>query len=213
MNTANNTKIVCRCSECGEAIIGDFNIFSLSGTPLRIKCPRCAESELTVELDRVSKVRLSVPCAFCRGTHKYTLSAPSFFSRDVFLLQCALTGFDSCIMGTDEEKVKEAFDESERELRDALMQQGIDSSQNVTDPEELAKNFEAVIGAINNFITEGKYSCECHSRPKPSDIAMTVDGALIEIKCKKCGAMENIDLTNPDDVESFIGGEGLDMWL
>ena len=80
MNTANNTKIVCRCSECGEAIIGDFNIFSLSGTPLRIKCPRCVESELTVELDRVSKVRLSVPCAFCRGTHKYTLSAPSFFS-------------------------------------------------------------------------------------------------------------------------------------
>ena len=42
---------------------------------------------------------------------------------------------------------------------------------------------------------------------------MTINGTLIEIKCKKCGAMENIDLTNPDDVESFVDGERLDMWL
>ena len=213
MNTASNTNIVCRCSECGAAISGGFNIFSLSGVPLRMKCPRCGESVLTVELDRVSKVRLSVPCAFCRSTHKYTLSAPSFFSRDIFLLQCAMTGFDSCIMGTDEKKVEEAFENSERELRDALIQQGVDPTQTVTDPNELTANFEAVVGAVNKFITEGKYGCECKSRPKPSEIAMTINGALIEIKCKKCGAMENIDLTNPDDVESFVNGKRLDMWL
>ena len=211
MYTKNSATIFCRCSECGESIIKrDVNIFSLSGGELRVKCEICEKSSLIMELTRANSVRLDVPCVFCRGSHKYTLSAPSFFEKDVFALSCAMTGYDACIIGADDKKVSDAIDRADEELDTLIGQSGYAGEpQSEDDMRRVSENLEDIISLANKYLVEGRIYCKCEDAPKISDLAMTVSGSCAEIRCKKCGAAIIIDAFEDEDVDDFESDGGI----
>lgn len=218
MDTSKSTAIVCRCNECGNLISAELNIFSLNGKGVKAKCAMCGEGEFEAEMTRTRGVNLKVPCVYCRGEHRYPLSSPVFFGRELFKLQCPLTGYDSCLIGTDEQKLDEAVEQNESELKQLVMEaQNMDEVRSSFENgegngENLAKAFEEIISAVNTFVADKRYACECEKLPSPSELCMTVDGVCIEIKCKICGAAETVNVSDPDDVERFVDGGMIDMW-
>ncbi len=217
MDTSKNTYMYCRCNECGSVISYQLNIFGLNGHPLSLKCEVCGQSEFTAELTRTRGVNLKVPCLYCKGEHRYPLSSPTFFGKDLFLLQCPLTGYDTCMIGTDIEKVNNAFEENDAELKKLIMetQTANASGEKLGESLEsrgLTEAFEEIIAAVNTFVADKRYACDCEKRPSPSELCMTVDGVNIEIKCKICGAAETVNIADPDDVDRFIDSGMIDMW-
>ena len=79
------THIAYRCPECGQTIYGFVGKFALSANLLRIKCS-CGGSALDINITNDKKIRLSVPCIFCRQNHSFVVSESIFFGREKFLL-------------------------------------------------------------------------------------------------------------------------------
>ena len=104
--TPKNTHIAYRCPECGTAVIGFVGKFALSADMLRLKC-ECGGSHLDINITNDKKIRLSVPCIFCRTNHNFVVSESIFFGRDIFLLNCPYSNMDICFIGGKENLDKE----------------------------------------------------------------------------------------------------------
>ena len=108
------THIAFRCPDCGTIIYGFVGRFALSAGMLRIKCT-CGKHALDVSITSDGKVRLSVPCIFCKQNHNYVVAQSIFFGRELFLLNCPYSNMDICFIG-DKEKIDEEVARSEKEL-------------------------------------------------------------------------------------------------
>ena len=95
------THIAYRCPECGQTIYAFVGKFALSANLLRIKCS-CGNSALDINITNDKKIRLSVPCIFCRKSHSFVVSESIFFGRDKFLLNCPYANMDICFIGSKE---------------------------------------------------------------------------------------------------------------
>ena len=108
--------IAYRCPVCGVAMIGEISIFALSGGEIKMRCS-CGESLLTVNyLKTRDTVALDVPCVACPNSHPYQVSASTFWSSDIFILQCSASGLDTCFIGEKENVIK-AVEENTKELQ------------------------------------------------------------------------------------------------
>ena len=96
------THIAYRCPECGQTIYGFVGKFALSANLLRIKCS-CGASTLDINITNDGKIRLSVPCIFCRQNHSFVVSQSIFFGREKFLLNCPYANMDICFIGAKEQ--------------------------------------------------------------------------------------------------------------
>jgi len=113
-----NVTIAYRCSSCAREIGISLSVFDLSTPLLSYPCS-CKSSALKIELTDDKKIRLTVPCVACGTEHHYRLNASLVFEKDLFVLQCATTGFDVCFIG-DEDKVVSALEKSNEEFIKAL---------------------------------------------------------------------------------------------
>ena len=77
------THVAYRCPECGTLIYGFVGKFALAANMLRLKCD-CGGSAMDITISNDNKIRLSVPCIFCKQNHSYTISQSIFFGRDLF---------------------------------------------------------------------------------------------------------------------------------
>ena len=102
------THIAYRCPECGTLIYGFVGKFALSANLLRIKCS-CGHSALDINITNDNKIRLSVPCLFCKQNHSFVVSQSIFFGRDIFLLNCPYANMDICFIGSKEKIDAEAL--------------------------------------------------------------------------------------------------------
>lgn len=108
--------IAYRCPDCGVAMIGEISIFALSGGEVKMRCS-CGESLLTVNyIKSRDTVALDVPCVACPTSHPYQVAASTFWSSDIFILQCSASGLDTCFIGEKENVIK-AVEENTRELQ------------------------------------------------------------------------------------------------
>ena len=99
------THIAYRCPACGTAVFGFVGKFALKAGMVRLKCS-CGESHLDINVTADKKLRLNVPCVFCKKGHSFTLSQTIFFERDSFLLNCPYSNMDIAFIG-EKEKVDE----------------------------------------------------------------------------------------------------------
>jgi len=106
------------CPFCGMPILNNINIFSMTGNLIKLKCV-CGQSELTVQILKDRKYRITVPCILCPNTHSFTLSSDTFFKKDLFPFPCKFTAIDICFIGKSK-KVYEALKKSEEELMEAF---------------------------------------------------------------------------------------------
>ena len=97
--------IAYRCQKCGVPTVGLIGKFALHANMLRLRCTCGEESSLDINITGDKKIRLSVPCLFCRQNHNYVVSESIFFDKETFLLNCPYTGMEISFI-SDEDGIK-----------------------------------------------------------------------------------------------------------
>lgn len=183
------THIAYRCPECGTVIYGFVGKFALSANLLRIKCS-CGHSALDINVTNDGKIRLSVPCVFCKQNHNYVVSQSIFFGRDLFLLNCPYANMDICFMG-EKEKIEKETERNANELTALLKNLEAESVKDIQprdmDEDEILPDpqiYDTVRFLIKDLEDEGKIDCPCHRGDY--DLRFVKDG--IQVFCPDCGA-------------------------
>lgn len=203
------TTVAYRCPECGAGVLSIVGMFSLSANLLKLKCD-CGKSELDVVLQD-DKVRLTVPCIFCRKPHVFTVNKQIFYGRDLFVIPCPYSDINICFMG-EENHVRAELARSELELLDMLEENGIsDFSAFGGDGEVLPdpQVFEIIMFVIHDLEAEGKIYCRCPDGEGEYDAEMTDGG--IRIFCRKCGAQSIIPTDSLIGAHDFLNCDSLHL--
>lgn len=187
--TPGNTHIAYRCPECGSAVIGFVGKFALSADMLRLKCA-CGGSHLDINITNDKKIRLSVPCIFCRSNHSLVVSESIFFGRDLFLLNCPYSNMDICFIGK-KEKLDSELERSGKELERLLADLEAESIRDMQ-PEDINEEdvlpdptvYDEIRFLIKSLEDEGAIDCPCHSGSY--DLRFADSG--IQVYCPTCGA-------------------------
>lgn len=222
--------IAYRCPDCGVAMIGEISIFALSGGEVKMRCS-CGESLLTVNyLKSRDTVALDVPCVACPNSHPYQISASTFWSSDIFILQCSASGLDTCFIGEKENVIK-AVEDNTRELQKLmsilderdLEEQDFEDDDLVfgNNPEERYSNAnndkydsyeyaDALVTSQMLYILKeldqtGKIICNCDNR----DYMIDVGFDKIEVSCDKCGAKRELRSKTDNDIIELAGVDEL----
>ena len=199
------THIAYRCPECGTMIYGFVGKFALSANLLRVKCP-CGHSALDVNITNDNKIRLSVPCIFCKKNHSFVVSQSIFFGRDVFLLNCPYANMDICFIG-DKDKIDLESERSGRELERLLSDLEAESIKDmqpsdVEDDEILPDPtiYDAIRFLVKEIEAEGKIDCPCHSGVY--DLRFCNEG--IEVYCPECEARYVFNVESQSASEDYL---------
>ena len=203
--TPQNTHIAYRCPECGTTVYGFIGKFALSANMLRLKCS-CGGSSLDVNITNDKKIRLSVPCLFCKSDHNFVVSQNIFFGRDVFLLNCPYSNMDICFIG-DKEKLDKEIDRSGKELERLLADLEAESLKDIQ-PEDINEEdvlpdpaiYDAIRFLVKTLEDEGKIDCPCHS----NDYELRYAPGGIQVYCSKCGASHSFDTSAVAASEEYI---------
>ena len=183
------THVAYRCPECGTMIYGFIGRFALSANLLRLKCS-CGGSAMDITITNDKKVRLSVPCVFCKQNHNYVVSQNIFFGRDRFLLNCPYANMDICFIG-EKEKVDEEAQRSQTELESIMKNLEAESMRDIqpTDMEEdeilpdpIA--YDTIRFLVKELEAEGKIDCPC----KRGSYEVRFAPSGIEVYCPDCEA-------------------------
>jgi len=199
------THIAYRCPACGTAVMGFVGKFALSAGMVRLKCS-CTESHLDINVTSDKKLRLTVPCVFCKKSHSFTLSQTIFFERDSFLLNCPYSNMDIAFIGEKEkvdENVKRTGEELTRLLSDLeaeslkeIQPQDLDDDDVLPDPTV----YDALRFLVKDLEAEGKVDCPCHKGEY--DLRFAPEG--IQVFCPDCGAQHTFKLHSEHSHEDYL---------
>ena len=162
--------IAYRCPGCGSAVIGLVGKFALHANMLRLKCSCGDEQSLDINLSD-SKVRLSVPCLFCRQNHSYVVSESLFFENDRFLLNCPYSNMDIAFIG-DEDTVGQELSRTEAELNMLMKDLEAEELSDIQ-PEEMTEAeilpdpavYDTLRFVVKDLEADGKLNCPCGKGP------------------------------------------------
>jgi hypothetical protein len=197
--------IAYRCPGCGSAVIGLVGKFALHANMLRLKCSCGDEQSLDITMAD-GKIRLSVPCLFCRQNHSYVVSESLFFENDRFLLNCPYSNMDIAIIG-DEETVNQELARTEAELN--MLMKNLEAEElSDIQPEDMPEAeilpdpavYDTLRFVVKDLEAEGKLHCPCGKGPY--DLRFT-DGGM-QVWCDSCGATYDFNATSPTMAEEYL---------
>ena len=197
--------IAYRCPGCGSAVIGLVGKFALHANMLRLKCSCGDEQSLDITMAD-GKIRLSVPCLFCRQNHSYVVSESLFFENDRFLLNCPYSNMDIAIIG-DEETVNQELARTEAELN--MLMKNLEAEElSDIQPEDMPEAeilpdpavYDTLRFVVKDLEAEGKLHCPCGNGPY--DLRFT-DGGM-QVWCDSCGATYDFNATSPTMAEEYL---------
>ena len=197
--------IAYRCPGCGSAVIGLVGKFALHANMLRLKCSCGDEQSLDITMAD-GKIRLSVPCLFCRQNHSYVVSESLFFETDRFLLNCPYSNMDIAIIG-DEETVNQELARTEAELNMLMKNLAAEELSDIQ-PEDMPEAeilpdpavYDTLRFVVKDLEAEGKLHCPCGKGPY--DLRFT-DGGM-QVWCDSCGATYDFNATSPTMAEEYL---------
>ena len=204
--TPKQRHIAYRCPDCGDATIGLVGKFALSANMLRLRCQCGSEDTLDISITSERKIRLSVPCLFCRQKHSYIVSESLFFDKDKFLLNCPYSGMDIAFIG-DEDAIKEELTRTGEELA-ALMKNLEAEELSDIQPQDMSEAeilpepavYDTLRFVIKELEADGKIECPCNEGPY--DLRF-IDGG-IQVWCQSCGATHDFNVTSPTMAEEYL---------
>ena len=205
--------IAYRCPDCGSAVVGLVGRFALSANMLRLRCSCGSDSSLDISISGDNKIRLSVPCLFCRQNHSYVVSEGLFFEKDRFLLNCPYSGMDIAFIG-DEDSVNEDIARTGDEL--AALLKNLEAEelsdiqpQDVNDAEVLPDPavYDTLRFVVKDLEAEGKLHCPCGEGPY--DIRF-IDGGM-QVWCETCGASYDFKATTPAIAEEYLSLDSITL--
>lgn len=183
------THVAYRCPECGTLIYGFVGRFALSANLLRLKCS-CGHSAMDITITNDNKIRLSVPCIFCKQNHSFVVSQSIFFGRERFLLNCPYANMDICFIG-EKEKIDEDITHSNEELERLLKSLEAESVKDIQptdmDEDEILPDpavYDTVRFLVRELEADEKIVCPC--KRGSYDIRFAPGG--IEVFCPDCEA-------------------------
>ncbi len=197
--------IAYRCPGCGSAVIGIVGKFALHANMLRLKCSCGNEQSLDITL-KDGKIRLSVPCLFCRQNHSYVVSESLLFDKDRFLLNCPYSNMDIAFIG-DEDTVSQDLSRTEAELNMLLKNLEAEELSDIQ-PEEMPEAeilpdpavYDTLRFVLKDLEAEGKVKCPCNKGPY--DLRFTDSG--MQAWCESCGATYDFNATSPTIAEEYL---------
>ena len=159
--------IAYRCPECASSIFGIVGKFTLSADMLRLKCTCDKSSSLDINKTNDGKLRLSVPCLFCKQNHSYVVSEGVFFDREKFLLNCPYTGMDIAFIG-DEDTINGELKRTEEEIRRLMASLEAEELSDIQ-PEEMSDDeilpdpavYDTLRFLVKDLEADGKIQCLC----------------------------------------------------
>lgn len=207
------THVAYRCPECGTTVYGLVGKFALSADMLRLKC-ECGGSHLDIAVTNEQKLRLSVPCIFCKTNHSYVVSQSIFFGRELFLLNCPYANMDIGFIG-DKEKTDAELERTGAELERLLADLETDDFKemqprdiNEEDVLPSAEVYDAIRFLVKTLEDEGGIDCPCHAA-RDYELRFTEGG--IEVYCPTCGASHAFSTSSPAAVEEYLGLDELEL--
>ena len=205
--------IAYRCPECASAIFGIVGRFALHANLLRLKCSCDKPSALDISITNDGKIRLSVPCLFCKQNHTYTVNESVFFDRDKFLLNCPYSGMDIAFIGTDEE-IKEELARTEREIGQLLAsleaEDISDIQPRIPSEDEVLPDpavYDTIRFIVKDLEDEGQIKCPCGEGPY--DIRFCDEG--MQVYCERCGATYTFYATTPTLSEEYLSIDKIEL--
>ena len=200
-----NTHVAYRCPDCGTGIYGFVGKFALKANMLRLKCS-CGNSVMDMKITNDNKVRISVPCVFCKQNHSYVVSQSIFFGRDIFLLNCPYANMDICFIGA-KEKTDAEIQRTEEELSRLLMNLEAESIKDMQ-PQDINEEdvlpdpviYDTIRFLVKELEAEGKIDCSCHEGNY--DLRFCDEG--IQVYCPKCGATHTFNTQAVSASEEYL---------
>ena len=175
-----------RCRGCGDTVYGIAGAVALTGDIIKLKC-ECGESELVIKNIPDGKVRITVPCMFCRNDHTFVISKKLLLSKELFTYPCPYTGIDVCFFGTDE-NVRDTVEESDRQINELITEEDLEKYGEVMDEnsrEETDEHMRDMITLVlGELADDNAIICDCGTA---HDLLVRDGNDFVEIECKKCG--------------------------
>ena len=199
------THVAYRCPSCGGSVVGFIGKFALSAGMVRLKCT-CGESYLDVNVTNDKKLRLTVPCLFCKSTHSFTVSQSIFFEREEFLLNCPYSNMDIAFIGSKEkidENLMRTGAELDRLLADLEAERLSEIQPIDLDEEDIlpdATVYDALRFLVKDLEADGKVDCPCHR----GDYDLRYAPGGIQVFCPDCGAVHTFELHSENSHESYM---------
>ena len=205
--------IAYRCPDCGNAVIGLVGRFALSANMLRLKCSCGSEQSLDINISAEGKVRLSVPCLFCKQNHSYVVSESLFFDKDRFLLNCPYSGMDIAFIG-DEDSVNNDIIRTANELSALLKNLEAEELSDIQ-PQEMNEGeilpdpavYDTLRFVVKDLEDEGKVNCPCGAGPY--DLRF-IEGGM-QVYCQNCGASMDLKVTSPTIAEEYLSLDSITL--
>lgn len=206
------THVAYRCPDCGTVVYGFVGKFALAAGMLRLKCP-CGKSAMDISVTQDKKVRLSVPCLFCKQNHNFVVSTSIFFERDLFLLNCPYSNMDICFIG-EKEKTDEQVDRTGAELERLLADLEAESLKDIQ-PQDMDENevlpdptvYDAIRFLLKELEYDGKVDCPCHRGEY--DLRFCKEG--IQVYCTTCGATYTFDTRAEAASEEYLSIDSIKL--
>ena len=226
--------VAFRCPGCGCGVMSAVDITSLTRravpgkqTRFRLRCSNenCDGGDgngLIVEpadpLDP-DKIRVTVPCIICGGTHTSVLSAKMLAEREFFSLPCPNYGAEIFFCG-EIRRVKYELSRSELELLD-MMSEGDDADvslesngEGATPDPEISETLTATARLLEE---EGKILCSCPDRlevrndedDSPSRLEFDLTPHAVIVKCTRCGAKKLLPAVSYNTALDFAEADKL----
>ena len=199
------THIAYRCPDCGTVVYGFVGKFALSAGMLRLKCP-CDKSALDISVASDGRVRLSVPCIFCKQSHNYVVAQNIFFGRELFLLNCPYSNMDICFMGEKEKtdaELERTAKELERLLVDLEAEDISDIQPRDVDEDEVLPDptvYDAMRFLVKELEAEKRIDCPCHS----GTYELRFCDTGIQVYCESCGSTYTFDTRAEAASEDYL---------
>ena len=211
--TPKQRQIAYRCPECGNAVFGLIGRFAMKANLLRLKCSCDKSSALDISYAGDGKIRLSVPCLFCKQNHSFVVSESIFFNREKFLLNCPYSGMDIAFIG-NEDVVAEELERTQQELERLLAQleaaeladiqpQDMNEDEILPDPAV----YDTIRFIVKDLEAEGKVYCPCHEGTY--ELRFCDEG--IQVYCEKCGASYTFHATSPSVTEEYLSLDSITL--
>ncbi len=207
MNTPRERHIAYRCPECGVANLGLVGKFAISAGMMRLKC-ECAEADaLEVGVTSDDKIKLSVPCIFCKQSHSYVITRGMYLERDSFTLNCPYAGVDIAFLG-DKEVIDKELERTGDEILTIMKGFGAEELSDIqpmdmNDDEILPdpEVYDTIRFIVKDLESEGKVYCPCGEGEY--DLRF-IDGG-VQVYCTRCGATHDFAASGAASAETYLG--------
>lgn len=206
MNKLKERFITYRCPECFSSTSGPVGRFAQKADLLRLRCSCDKPTALDISSAENGKIKLSVPCLFCKQDHSYTVSEEIFFNREISLLNCPYSGMDIAFIG-EEDKINIELSRTENEITRLLSSLEAD---NISDIQPVEMNDEEILPdpavydtirfVLKDLEDMGKVKCLCAEGRY--DLRFTDDG--IQAFCENCGATYTFKAKSVTIAEEYL---------